>query len=74
MGPKITNTTVPSVREQARHLIEQLPDDATWDDLIHELEIAASIQVGLDEANRGELADDERIAAAFKRAGVVREA
>ena len=40
-----------TTKEQARALLENLPDDATWDDIVYELAARRSIELGL--ASRG---------------------
>lgn len=42
-----------NVKEEARRLIEQLPDDATWDDLLHEIFVRQSIEAGLEDSGAG---------------------
>ena len=43
-----------NVKEEARKLIDKLPDDSTWDDLMHEIYVRQAIEGGLadSEANR----------------------
>lgn len=38
-----------TVREEARKLVEQLPDDATWDDLLYQIYVRQSIEAGLED-------------------------
>jgi len=45
----------PTTKEQARALLEKLPDDATWDDIVYELAARRSIELGLADAERGRL-------------------
>lgn len=42
------------VKDEARKLIEKLPDDSTWDDLMREIYVRQAIESGLadSEANR----------------------
>lgn len=42
------------VKEQARQLIEHLPDDATWEDLMYEIYVRQAIEAGVadSDANR----------------------
>jgi hypothetical protein len=42
-----------SVKEEARRLVEQLPDDATWDDIIYEVYVHQSIEAGLKDCREG---------------------
>ncbi len=42
------------VKEQARQLVEHLPDNATWEDLMYEIYVRQAIEAGVadSEANR----------------------
>ncbi|MCC6418705.1 MAG: hypothetical protein IT429_10760 [Gemmataceae bacterium] len=42
-----------SVKVEARRLVEQLPDDATWDDLMYEIYVRQTIESGLRDAEAG---------------------
>ena len=41
------------VKDQAHKLVDQLPDDATWDDLLYEIYVRQSIDAGIDDARAG---------------------
>ena len=43
-------STTPTIKQQARKLLEELPDDATWDDIVYELAVRRSIELGLADA------------------------
>ncbi|MGQ0835490.1 MAG: hypothetical protein ACT4O5_11350 [Gammaproteobacteria bacterium] len=45
------------IKERARALIDQLPDSASWDDLLYQLEVVADIERGLQDADSGRVAD-----------------
>ena len=47
----------PTTKEQARALLENLPDDATWDDIVYELAARRSIELGLADAEQGRVTD-----------------
>ncbi len=38
---------MPSAREAARQIIEHLPEQATWDDIMYELYVKQKIEEGL---------------------------
>jgi len=44
-----------SVKQQARELIEQLPDDATWEDVEYQVYVRQAIDAGLKDAREGRL-------------------
>ena len=43
------------LREEAHRLVDQLPDDATWEDLIYQLYVRQSIDAGLEDCRAGRL-------------------
>jgi hypothetical protein len=42
-----------AVKQEARRLVEQLPDDATWDDLLYAIYVLQTIEVGLKDCREG---------------------
>lgn len=42
-----------NVKEEARRLVERLPDDASWDDLMHEIYVRQAIEAGLEDSRAG---------------------
>lgn len=40
-------------KEAARQLIDQLPDQATWDDIMYELYVKQKIEAGLKAGEEG---------------------
>ena len=51
-----------TVKEQARNLIDELPDDCTWDDLMEQIYVILAVEAGLGdrEAGRTKSVDDVR--------------
>lgn len=45
--------TMMTVKEAAREIINQLPDEASWDDLLYELYVKQKIEAGLKAAAEG---------------------
>lgn len=41
------------VKEQARRLVDGLPDDATWEDLQYEIYVRQAIEKGLNDSREG---------------------
>jgi hypothetical protein len=37
-----------NIKEEARRLIEKLPDNATWDDVMHEIYVRQAVEAGLN--------------------------
>jgi predicted transcriptional regulator len=62
----------PNVKSEARRLVESLPDTASWDDVAYEIYVRQSIEVGLAEADAGQLVDHDdalaRVRARIRRA------
>jgi hypothetical protein len=46
-------TAIPAIKNEARRLVEQLPEDATWDDLIYEIYVRQAIEAGLKDCREG---------------------
>ena len=42
-----------TIREEAHRLVDHLPDDATWDDLLYEIYVRQSIEAGLADGRAG---------------------
>jgi predicted transcriptional regulator len=42
-----------NIKPDARHLVESLPETATWDDLAYEVYVRAAIEAGLADAEAG---------------------
>jgi len=44
---------MPSAKDAARQIIEQLPEQATWDDIMYELYVKQKIEAGLKAVEEG---------------------
>jgi predicted transcriptional regulator len=42
-----------NVKEEARRLVERLPDDATWEDLQYEIYFRQAVEAGLKDSQEG---------------------
>ncbi len=42
-----------SAKDAAKHIIDHLPDQATWDDIMYELYVKQKIETGLKAADEG---------------------
>lgn len=49
------------IKDQARELIDALPDNSTWDDLVHEIYVRQAIEAGLADSKAGRTTDVERV-------------
>jgi predicted transcriptional regulator len=50
-----------NVKDEARRLIERLPDDVTWDDLMHEIYVRQAIEAGLEDSREGRVTDSVEV-------------
>lgn len=61
----MNTTAAMSFKQQAHALIDQLPDTATWDDVVYEMAVRRSIERGLADADAGRLTDVEDLRKEF---------
>ena len=54
-----------TAKEDARQLIESLPDHATWDDVMYELYVRQKIAIGLQAADEGRVIPHEEVKKRF---------
>jgi hypothetical protein len=54
-----------SVKKAAHELIDELPDDATWDDVLYRMAVRRSIEVGLGQSEEGDVLDTRTVRAEF---------
>jgi hypothetical protein len=45
--------TATLVKEKAHRLVDQMPENSTWDDLIHEIYVREAIEQGLVDSKAG---------------------
>ena len=50
-----------AIKQRAHELIEALPDDATWQDLLYAIEFRAEVEAGLGDAKAGRLTETEEL-------------
>lgn len=50
-----------NVKDEARRLIERLPDDVTWDDPMHEIYVRQAINAGLEDSRAGQVTDSAEV-------------
>ncbi len=54
-----------NVKEEALKLIEKLPENSTWDDLMHEIYVRQAVESGLAESRAGRTTDVDQVRAKF---------
>jgi hypothetical protein len=42
-----------NVKDEARRLVERLPEDATWEDIQYEIYVRQAIEAGLKDSREG---------------------
>jgi hypothetical protein len=52
-------------KDEAHKLIDQMPQDATWDDLIHEIYVREAIDRGLADSKAGRVKNVSEIRAKY---------
>lgn len=43
----------PGIKEEARRLVDRLPENASWDDLMYEIYVRQAVERGLADSNAG---------------------
>ncbi len=54
-----------SIKEEARRLLDRLPDDLTWDDLMHEIYVRKTIESGIADSETGRTTPVEEVRTRF---------
>jgi hypothetical protein len=60
-----TELPATGIKEEARRLIDRLPADASWDDLMYEIYVRQSIERGLADSQAGRTISLEDVRARF---------
>ena len=48
-------SSVSPIKSEAQRIVEQLPEDASWDDLMYRIYVRQSIEAGLKDAEAGKM-------------------
>ena len=54
-----------NIKEEAKRLIDRLPEDVTWDDLMHEIYVRQSVEAGLADSKAGKIVEVREVRARF---------
>jgi hypothetical protein len=54
-----------NVKQEAYHLLENLPENATWDDLMYKIYVRQSIEAGLEDIKASRTMDINEVRAKF---------
>jgi len=58
--------TMVNIKQEAQRLVENLPEDATWDDLMREIYVRQTIEAGLKDSDEGRTLDVNEVRAKFE--------
>jgi len=53
------------LKDEARRLVEELPDEATWDDLMYRIYVRQAIEAGLEDSQQGRTVDVDAVRTEF---------
>ncbi|MBN3898343.1 MAG: hypothetical protein HWQ41_24635 [Nostoc sp. NOS(2021)] len=56
---------IKNIKEEARRLIDKLPENLTWDDLMYEIYVIQAIEAGLSDSEAGRVVSVEEVRAKF---------
>ncbi|MFQ5661137.1 MAG: hypothetical protein ACE5GZ_11990 [Gammaproteobacteria bacterium] len=59
------STPAQTIKQAAHQLIDQLPDEANWKDLIYELSVMQDIEEGLEDSDAGRVVDNKSVREEF---------
>jgi predicted transcriptional regulator len=54
-----------NIKQEARRLVDNLPENATWDDLMYEIYVRQAIDAGLADSDAGRTLDVTEVRAKF---------
>jgi hypothetical protein len=61
----MTGSPSSDIRTEAHRLIDTLPDDATWDDLMDRLYVRQCIEAGIEDADAQRVLEAEEVRRRF---------
>ena len=59
------STPAQDIKQAAHQLIDQLPENTTWDDVLYKLAVRRSIEMGLSESEAGNVVSTKTVRAEF---------
>jgi hypothetical protein len=54
-----------NIKEEAQRLIDSLPENTTWDDVMHEIYVRQAIERGVEDSKAGRVTDVAEIRAKY---------
>lgn len=55
----------PNIKGEAKRLVNDLPEDASWDDLMYRIYVRQRIEAGLRDVEAGRVVDVKEVRARF---------
>ncbi len=56
-----------TIKEEAQKVIQELPDEASWDDVMYEIYVRKKIDAGIKAADAGDLTSHAQVKKRFLR-------
>ncbi len=56
---------VRNIKEEVKGLLKDLPEDATWDDLMYKIYVRQTIEAGLEDSKAGRTKDVKEVRSKF---------
>ena len=56
---------VRNIKEEVQSLLKDLPEDATWDDLMYKIYVCQTIEAGLEDSKAGRTKDVKEVRSKF---------
>lgn len=53
------------IKQEAYQLVKELPDNATWDDLMYKIYVHSAIEAGIKDSQAGRTIDVKEVRARF---------
>ncbi|TET24853.1 MAG: hypothetical protein E3J76_02305 [Candidatus Aminicenantes bacterium] len=54
-----------NIKEEAHRLLDDLPESATWDELMYKIYVRQAIEAGLEDSDAGRTIDVKEVRAKF---------
>ena len=54
-------TKINNVKDEARRLLDKMPEEVTWDDIMYEIYVRQSIEAGLKDSKAGRTTSVEQV-------------
>ena len=54
-----------SIKQEAYRILDKLPDEATWDDLMYQIYVRQAIEAGIKDSEEGRTVDVQEVRKKF---------